>query len=271
MKVFKYSRFLIAVIVIGLVAALAIDVQRHHVETANTRVDMAIDYEGLQELAQREGLPEKDVLAQAKEAGITSLAVYETTFKKLNDNGKTTVVAGSRILESYHNGTLTDPAWRALVESGKIIGTEAYVTGHDAQTYKEVKEDLVRRLGADRVTVLQAGSQEVLAVKAHYESLLKMNLGMPTDEMKAVNDAGFYVLARPSNYEKCTPDDVKAVFDRLDGFQISEIVFSGKQTLGSSIHSHLRSYSLIHFHCLKYHPPVRSCTFDHLFIQTNLP
>lgn len=234
MKVFKYSRFLIAVIVIGLVAALAIDVQRHHVETANTRVDMAIDYEGLQELAQREGLPEKDVLAQAKEAGITSLAVYETTFKKLNDNGKTTVVAGSRILESYHNGTLTDPAWRALVESGKIIGTEAYVTGHDAQTYKEVKEDLVRRLGADRVTVLQAGSQEVLAVKAHYESLLKMNLGMPTDEMKAVNDAGFYVLARPSNYEKCTPDDVKAVFDRLDGFQISEIVFSGKQTLGSS-------------------------------------
>ena len=234
MKVFKYSRFLIAVIVIGLVAALAIDVQRHHVETANTRVDMAIDYEGLQELAQREGLPEKDVLARAKEAGITSLAVYETTFKKLNDNGKTTVVAGSRILESYHNGTLTDPAWRALVESGKIIGTEAYVTGHDAQTYKEVKEDLVRRLGADRVTVLQAGSQEVLAVKAHYESLLKMNLGMPTDEMKAVNDAGFYVLARPSNYEKCTPDDVRAVFDRLDGFQISEIVFSGKQTLGSS-------------------------------------
>ena len=70
MKVFKYSRFLIAVIVIGLVAALMIDVQRHHVETANTRVDMAIDYEGLQELAQREGLPEKDVLAQAKEAGI---------------------------------------------------------------------------------------------------------------------------------------------------------------------------------------------------------
>ena len=233
MKVFTYSKFLIAVIVIGLVAALAIDVQRHHVETANTRVDMAIDYEGLQELAQREGLPESDVLAQAKEAGITSLAVYETTFKKLNENGKTTAVAGSRILESYHNGTLTDPAWRSLVESGKIIGTQSYVTGHDAQTYKEVKEDLMRRLGADRVTVLQAGGQEVLAVKAHYESLLKMNLGMPTDEMKAVNDAGFYVLARPSNYEKCTPDDVKAVFERLDGFEISEVVFSGNQSLGA--------------------------------------
>ena len=224
-KVFRYSAFLIAVIVIGLAAALVIDVQRHQVETANTRVDMAIDYEGLQELAQREGLPEDEVLAQAKDAGITSLAVYETTFKKLNENGKATAIAGARLLESYHDGTLTDPAWRALVESGKIVGTEAYVTGHDAQTYQEVKEDLLRRLGASRVTVLQAGDQEVLAVKAHYESLMKMNIGMPTDEMRKVNDAGFYVLARPSNYEKCTDDDVKAVFARLDGFKISEIVF----------------------------------------------
>ena len=42
-KMFHYSKFLIAVIIVGLVAALMIDVERHHVETANTRVDMAID------------------------------------------------------------------------------------------------------------------------------------------------------------------------------------------------------------------------------------
>ena len=41
-----------------------------------------------------------------------------------------------------------------------------------------------------------------------------MNLGMPTDEMKAVNDAGFHVLVRPSNYGDCTPDDVKAESSR---------------------------------------------------------
>ena len=116
---------------------------------------------------------------------------------------------------------------------GCIDGKEVYVVGHDPQTYKEVKEDLLRRLGSDRVTVMQVGNEEVLAVKAHYDSFLKMNLGMPTDEMKAVNDAGFHVLARPSNYEDCTPDDVKAVFARLDGFAVSEIVFSGQQSLGA--------------------------------------
>lgn len=233
MKDFKYNRWLIAVIVVGLLAALMIGVQRHGVEQANRQVDMAIDYEGLKELAQREGLPEDVVLQQAREAGITSLAVYETTFKKLNENGKATALPGSQVLASYHAGTLSDPVWRQLVASGKIQGSEVYVVGNDPQTYREVKEDLLRRLGPDRVTALTVGSEEVLAVKAHYESFLKMNLGMPTDEMKTVNDAGFYVLARPSNYEECTPDDVKAVFQRLEGFKISEIVFSGNQSLGA--------------------------------------
>ena len=223
MKGFKYNRWLVLVIVIGLLAALVIGFQRHAVERANRQVDLAIDYEGLQELAQREGLPERVVLEKAKEAGITSLAVYETTFKKLNDNGKAAAIDGSKLLESYHAGTLEAPAWRQLVASGKIDGKEVYVVGHDPQTYREVKEDLLRRLGSDRVTALQVGGEEVLAVKAHYDSFLKMNLGMPTDEMKAVNDAGFHVLVRPSNYGDCTPDDVKAVtqlqFYKQDGME----------------------------------------------------
>ena len=233
MKVFKYNRWLILVIAIGLAAALAISFQRHAIEQANRQVDMAIDYEGLQELAEREGLPEAEVLRQAKDAGITSLAVYETTFKKLNANGKATAIAGSQILANYHSGALTDPVWRQLVADGKIQGDAIYVVGHDAQTWKELKEDLPRRLGEDRVQLYTVGSEEVMAVKAHYESFLKMNIGMPTDEMKAVNDAGFYVMARPSDYEECSKEDVQAVFKRLDGVKVSEVVFSGSQSLGA--------------------------------------
>ena len=233
MKVFKYNRWLIAFIAIGLAAALAISFQRYAVEQANRQVDMAIDYEGLQELAEREGLPEAEVLQQAKDAGITSLAVYETTFKKLNANGKATAIAGSQILANYHSGALADPMWRQLVADGRIQGDEVYIVGHDSQTWQELKEDLPRRLGEGRVQFYKVGTEEVMAVKAHYESFMKMNVGMPTDEMKAVNAAGFYVLARPSDYDDCSPDDVQAVFQRLNGVKVSEIVFSGSQCLGA--------------------------------------
>lgn len=234
MKLFQYNRWLIACIILGLAASLVICWQRHEVEVRNNQVDLAIDYEALLELADREGIPAQEMLAKAREAGFTSLAVYETSFKKFNENGKATAAAGSDILANYRNGSLTDPAWRDFVAAGNVKGNEVYVTGEDPQVFRETKEDLIRRLGKDRVTSWQVGGKEVLAVKAHYESFLKMNIGLPTDEMKAVNEAGFYVLARPGNYEGCTKEDVQAVFKRLDGIRVSEVVFAGNQSLGAT-------------------------------------
>ena len=72
MKKFHYHPILLAAILIGFIASLVIGFQRHAVEENSRTVELAIDYEGLLELAAREGLPAEEVLAQAKEAGITS-------------------------------------------------------------------------------------------------------------------------------------------------------------------------------------------------------
>ena len=233
MKDFKYNRILMIIILIGFVASMAINLERHRVEEANNTVELAIDYEGLVELAEREGVPRQEVFAQAKEAGICSMAVYDTQFKKLNVNGKATAWNGSTIIANYQNGALADPAWCALVEDGTIKGTNVYVTGHHEQTFKEVHEDLIRRLGDDRVRELTIGKQQVLEVKANYTAFIKMDLGLPTDEMQEVNAAGFHVIARPTNFNHCTREDVDAVFKRLDGIDVSDIVFSGSQALGA--------------------------------------
>lgn len=232
MKKFHYHSVLLAAVFIGFLASFVIGIERHVIEENSRTVELAIDYEGLLELAAREGLPPDEVFAQAKEAGITSLAVYETTFKKFNVNGKAVALTGADILARYHAGMLTDPLWRSLVEDGKIVGTEIYIVGHDPAAYAELKDDLVQRFGARRVTVHTVGGDEVIAVKDYYEAFEKRNIGLPSDEMRAVNAAGFDVLARPSNYEACTPDDVRAVFARMDGIRISDIVFSGTETLG---------------------------------------
>ena len=221
------------IILIGFVASMAINMERHRVEEANNTVELAIDYEGLVELAEREGVPRQEVFAQAKEAGICSMAVYDTQFKKLNVNGKATAWNGSTIIANYQNGALADPAWCALVEDGTIKGTNVYVTGHHEQTFKEVHEDLIRRLGDDRVRELTIGKQQVLEVKANYTAFIKMDLGLPTDEMQEVNAAGFHVIARPTNFNHCTREDVDAVFKRLDGIDVSDIVFAGSQALGA--------------------------------------
>ena len=120
MTKFKYNRLLIVCIIMGLIAAIGVNIQRNSVEKANMTVDLAIDYEDMVKLAQLEGMPVEEVLSQAKQAGISSLAVYETTFEKLNKNGKAMAIAGSSLLENYYSGTLSDPAWRTLVQHGTI-------------------------------------------------------------------------------------------------------------------------------------------------------
>ena len=66
---------------------MAIGWQRHVVEENNSRVEMAIDYEDVVELAEMEGVPVPAMMSRFKSAGITSLAVYETTLEKLQKGG----------------------------------------------------------------------------------------------------------------------------------------------------------------------------------------
>jgi len=228
----KYNRVLIVLIVLGLVAALAVGWQRHTLESANVRVEMVMDYEDIVELAEAEGIPTPALLQQFKAAGITSLAVYETTLEKLNKSGKVTAMPGSHFLHQYRTGTLSDPYWRSLVETGQIEAEDIYVVGQDPAVFAEVQSDLARRLSPERVRLLP-GRDNVLAAKGNYEKAVKWNLGLSTSEMKEVAGQGFMVVARPTNYVKVRAEDVEAVFDRLAAVeQVSTVMFVGEEALG---------------------------------------
>lgn len=233
MTTFTYNKLLICLIVIGLLAAAAVDWQRHAVEEANSTVEMVMEYEDLIELAQIEGVQPASLLLQFKSAGITSLAVYEATLEKLNKGGKVVALPGADILHQHRTGMFSDPEWQSLIANGSIKAEDVYVIGHDQQVFAEVYSDLNRRLGPGRVTLLVQGERPVLSAKANYEKVLKWNLGLPSDELAAVEQLGFYVVARPTNYTKVTPEDVNAVFDRLAGVtNLSAIIFSGDEVLG---------------------------------------
>ncbi|MDF2635498.1 MAG: hypothetical protein K0R78_2372 [Pelosinus sp.] len=232
MKEFKYNKILLLCIVIGLMAALTIVWQRHNVEEKSTTIEMVMEYEDIVELAQLEGAPVDHVMERMKDAGVTSLAVYETTLEKLNKSGKVATVSGAQLLQQYYMGSLSDAVWRNLVETGRIQGEDVYIIGRDPQIFAEVKEDLIERLSPERVTVLD-NQRQILSVKANYEKVVKWNLGLPTDEMRYVSSQGFYVVARPSNYTKVEKENVEGVFQRLAGIEnVSALMFVGDEALG---------------------------------------
>ena len=239
MKKFVYNKILVIAIALGLIASLVIAWQRHQVETANMQVDMAVDYESLWNIAEREGMDFGEVLIAAKRAGITSLAVYETTLEKLTRAGKVIALSGSEIISNYYSGALSDFNWRLLVETGMIDPNRVYIIGRDQNSYAETKADLIRRLGSERVTVINAdssiaGGNEILEIKVQYGPFMKQNLGLPTEQLQVARNYGFNIIARPTNYYNCSPEDIQAVFSRLEGYPVGEIVFEGQQVLGAT-------------------------------------
>ena len=233
MKKFIYNRILILAMALGLIASLVICGQRHAVEVHNNTVDMAMDYDSIFNLAAQEGLDFFEVLHRMKSAGITSIAVYDSTFEKLNKLGKVTAIPGSEIIGNYQRGIVIDENWRQAIESNLIDATKIYIVGRDLQTYQDVKSELVRRLGNERVKPLTLGTIEILEVKDRYETFIKKPVGLLREELDIVKDAGLMILARPNNFDRCTPDDVHYFFNRLNDYPISEIVFNGNEVLGA--------------------------------------
>lgn len=233
MKQFIYNKLLIALIAVGFIASLMIGYQRYQVEYHNTTVDLVADYDDVVKLAAIEGYDTDRLWNELKDAGISSVAVYETTLARLHERGVISAVAGSSLAADVGCGRAIDPAWESFVKSDAFHVGSIYIVSDDQSIFAELTEDMVRRLGKERVAVHTIGDRQVLAVKADYEKAQKWNLGISTAQIKEIADHGLWVVARPSNYQKVTEDDVRAVFARLgQSDRVSAIVFSGLEILG---------------------------------------
>lgn len=264
MRKFFYNRTLLIVIGLGLFAALIIAGQRYFVESSNNQIDMAVDFQNVVDLAEREGLELDDVLKQVKAAGITSLAIYDSKLERLTRAGKVFALSGSEILGNYQSGTLNNELWRQTIEFDLIAPNRVYLIAGDLDSYADTKEALIQRLGEERVKIFSVGGIEVIEVKAQFGDLMKMPLGLPRDEMNKARAAGFMILARPMNFRKCSAENVQFVFDRIRNYPISAIVFDGPEVLGASNFLDLTANNMIrrdlvfgvieHFTQLKFYP-----------------
>ena len=193
MKKFFYNKILLLAIAAGLIASLVIAGQRHAVEIHNSQVDMAIDFDSMKDLSEREGIELADVLRQFKAAGITSLAIYDTTFEKLTRAGKVIAVYGADVISNYHSGALNSQLWRDAVEQGVIDARRTYIIGRSLESYEAAKKDLFLRLGKDRVRAFAIGDIEVLEVKAKFGSFMKEPVGIDKDELDIAKKFGFTI------------------------------------------------------------------------------
>ena len=83
----KGKIYMVIAVVIALICAIRLCAVRIDVEQRNMTIEQAMDYESLISMAKNDGYDEATVMQMAKDAGINSFAVYDTTLNKLAQRG----------------------------------------------------------------------------------------------------------------------------------------------------------------------------------------
>jgi len=239
----RYNPILVACIVAAFCAALYLMQIRVGIEKRNDTVEQTVDYQAVLMMAQREGYSSDKLLQQFKDAGVTTLIVYDATLERLDREKRISAMPGDVLQKSapgVHRGDFD-----RVIASPALDPDAVYVTrGDDEEAWNEVKEDLFLRYGEERVKQFSQ-APEILEVKGDSRLLLEPDyraktpvmqapLGLSVKELRDVQQKGFYVAVRPQNYLPYTQKGVDSLFTRIDkaGVQVTTYIPCGTDVIG---------------------------------------
>lgn len=240
----RYNPVLVAVILLGLCCALWLNWIRYEIENKNDTVEMAMEYENLRKLAALEGLAEDDVMASFRDAGITTLMVFDSTLDRMSKNGVLFASEGSKLREAALLGS-SGGIFASIMSDEKLDKNSVYVAeGNDKKSFDETLEDLRLRYGESRVELIGteprivkvSGSTPLVADDKFDEplGLWQAPLGISTADMRKVAAMGFKIIVRPHNYTVVNKGQIDSVFKRIEGFKdkITAYMPCGNEVLG---------------------------------------
>ena len=239
----RYNPILVTCIIVAFFAALYLMQIRVGIEKRNDTVEQTLDYQAIRMMAQREGYSSETLLQQFKDAGVTTLIVYDATLERLDREKRISAMPGDVLQKSaagVHHGDFD-----AILALPSLDPDAVYVTrGHDEEAWNEVKEDLFLRYGEERVTTVSQ-VPEILEVKGDSRLLLEPDyraktpmmqapLGLSVKELREVQQKGFYVAVRPQNYLPYTQKGVDSLFARIDkaNVQVTTYIPCGTDVIG---------------------------------------
>ena len=93
----KHSLVLILCIIVGLISALYLVMERNTIEKAQNHIENIVDYDAVLRANAFEKRSQKDAFDALKEAGITAFAIYDRTLEKANDAGEIKLLSSQDI------------------------------------------------------------------------------------------------------------------------------------------------------------------------------
>jgi hypothetical protein len=194
-----------ALIVVGLLGAIWVAVERVMVEETNSTVGMTVDWSEVEEAAAAAGISSADMLVALQSGGATHLAVSERSLAELVERGEI-----------------------ALFRSGDRVD----ILAGDANVIQQITRALQARYPGEYER-REAGEGELwLNAPAAAVSGAATGAGYPRAAVEAAKRAGLTIVARPTADGVRTPASVQRVMEQAAALGAEVIVFSGDSVVG---------------------------------------
>jgi hypothetical protein len=227
---FASRRLALAVLCLGMIAALIVAFMRAREEHHARRVEIAMDYLDFSTLARSYGYNETQFLIALRQAGLTSLAVPEELGAAIDASGDSQLIAGSDLANQYRLGALKLPALIDLAKAGKL-GNEVYLIVANPAKLPRYRTALARHLGPHAVRTVQAAGPAILAIRSQIDYLNTLGFGIPEDQQALAQAAHLHLVPRVQNDPKYTAAEIDAIlgdFGRDE--RVSTVIFFGARS-----------------------------------------
>ncbi|WP_160647396.1 DUF5693 family protein [Chengkuizengella marina] len=211
-------------VVIGMIASVPLGMVRFAAENTSDQVEIVLDYKDILQIAEYEPNPQsfiEEQLIKIKEAGITSLAVFESNLEDLESSGR--VELFSSYEASLIEGVQPDPNENFTYVLFPDIVTDIKIRPIIEQAFRQL-DIKVRDWNLLDQTGLIIESSKVTAIIE------------PMDPDPMVMDqlikAGFQIVVRISDNRPYDPVHMEKMMDQFSKQGVFRIIFTGSAVTG---------------------------------------
>ena len=214
---------------------------RGYYENRQLATQITLDYEDTASMADAYGIPQKQLLADFKKRGATSLAIYDQTLGTLRDNARIAISPRESAEKIYPNVN-----WKGVPAAYRYVIN----SDDDAllnQIFGRIQD---QSLSATPPLRLQADGQSLIAVSASKQLFNDASMGFDPQQIKFVHDNGYIPTARVSNSLNLTPARLNQTLDDIEKTGAKIVIFADDEVLGydsliSSVAREMRKRGLI--------------------------
>jgi hypothetical protein len=205
---FRFETTLLTILIaLGAVAALVGVHARYSVEEHNKRAEIAIDYADALNLALAARKPLDSVLADLKESGVTTLALWEDPLDDMRLEGAMSVHADN-------------PVQTKLTFSSSFPG----------------EEDRAIAALRNKTSVSFRVVGDTIVAQAPYNQISSVGIGLEQSQVTTAVRDGFLISPRLFNYSGVSPSSIQWMLDQVKAQCLGRanvVIFNGPDVLGN--------------------------------------